>query len=163
MLHHRAKTGPISVASGSVGAFLSHSAHFAQCELITPASAERAIRPNLGTQGTHTNRQGSARPIPPVSGPDRRVPTGLFRSSLKKGPTLVHPVQRTPAMGQHAHTTRRRLIVLFLNNAQFGVLSPCVFHRSSCFHFSCVSDFPRVSDRESRRVSTASRISREIC
>ena len=89
MLHHRAETGPISVAPGSAGAFLSHSAHFAQCELITPASAERAIRPNLGTQGTHTNRQGSARPIPPVSGPDRRVPTGLFRSSLKKGPTLV--------------------------------------------------------------------------
>lgn len=97
MLHHRAETGPISVAPGSAGAFLSHSAHFAQCELITPASAERAIRPNLGTQGTHTNRQGSARPIPPVSGPDRRVPTGLFRSSLKKGPTLVELQSQQPS------------------------------------------------------------------
>ena len=44
-------------------------------------------------------------------------------------------------MGQHAHTMRRRLIVFSLNTAQFGVLFPRVFHRSSCCHFSCLSDF----------------------
>ena len=77
------------MAPGLAGAFLCHSAHFVQCELITLASATREIRPKLGSQGTHTNRQGCPRPIPPVPGPEARVTTGFFRSSLKKGPTLV--------------------------------------------------------------------------
>ena len=92
------------MAPGLAGAFLCHSAHFVQCELITLASATREIRPKLGTQGAHTNRQGCPRPIPLVPSPEARVTTGFFRSSLKKGPPLV-PVQRGEAPGGNCTPT----------------------------------------------------------